>query len=72
MVNDKTLPSDNTKITDENPQYNVNREAAKIILLASDKIDKYKYFTGEEMLPSDQSRMIEKAKFSYFRLGQSF
>ena len=72
MVNDKTLPSDNTKITDENAQYNVNREAAKIILLASDKIDKYKYFTGEEMLPSDQSRMIEKAKFSYFRLGQSF
>ena len=40
-------------------------EAAKISALSSGKIDKYGYLTGEEMLPSDQSRMIEQAKFNY-------
>ena len=29
------------------------------------KIDKYDYFTGEEILPSGQSRMIEQAKLTY-------
>ena len=33
--------------------------------LLSGKIDKYDYFTGEEILPSGQSRMIEQAKFAY-------
>ena len=27
-----------------------------------DKIDKYEYLTGEEILPSDQSRIIDDSK----------
>ena len=42
------------KIRDEKLQYYINREAAKISTLSSGKIDKYKYLTGEEILPSDQ------------------
>ena len=32
--------------------------------LSSCKIDKYEYLTGEEILPYDQSRMIEQIKFT--------
>ena len=45
-----------SKIRDEKLQYDINREAAKISALSSGKIDKYKFFTGEEIFPSDQSR----------------
>ena len=41
------------KTRDENLQYDINREAAKISPLSSGKIDKYEYLTDEEMLPSD-------------------
>ena len=41
------------QIRDEKLQYS-NREAAKISDLSSGKIDKYEYFTGEEILPSNQ------------------
>ena len=54
------------KIVDEKIQYDINREAAKISALSSGKIDKYEYHTGEEILPSDQSRIIEQAKFYIF------
>ena len=53
------------KIRDEKIQYNINREAAKTIALSSGKIDKYEYLTGKEVLPSDQSTIIELAKFTY-------
>ena len=33
--------------------------------LPSGKFDKYEYLTGEEILPSDQRRVIEQAKFNY-------
>ena len=56
---------------DEKLEYHVNREAAKIQLL-SGKIDEYEYLIGEEMLPSDQSRMIEQTKFTYYPLGKAF
>ena len=46
------------KIRDGKLQYDINREAAKISALSSGKIDKYEYLTDEEILPSDQSRMI--------------
>ena len=39
-------------------------EAAKISVLSSGKIDKYEYLSGEEILPSDQSRIIQQAKFT--------
>ena len=60
------------KIKDEKIQYDINREAAKISALSSGKIDKYEYLTGEEMLPSDQIRIIKQAKFTYFPLGKAF
>ena len=31
---------------------------------------KYEYFTGEEILPSDKSRMVEQAKFIFSPLGK--
>ena len=43
------MTNDN-KIRDGKLQYNINREAAKIFALSSDKIDKYEYLTGEEIL----------------------
>ena len=52
------------KIKDGKLQYNINREAAKISALSSGKIDKYESLTCEEILPSDQSRIIEQAKES--------
>ena len=35
-------------------QYNINREAAKISALSSNKFNKYEYFSGEEILPSNK------------------
>ena len=43
------------KIKVEKLQYDINREAAKIAALSSNKTDKYEYLTGEEILPSDQN-----------------
>ena len=60
------------KIMDEKLQYDINREAAKISALSSGKIDKYEFLRGEEILPSDQSGMIEQAKFTYSPLGKAF
>ena len=44
-------------------QYGINRAAAKVETLSSHKVDKYEYLTGKKILPSDQSRIIEQAKF---------
>ena len=41
------------KIGDEKLQFNIEKEAAKISLLSSCKIDKYEFLTGEEILSSD-------------------
>ena len=60
------------KISDGKLQYYINREAAKILALSTNKIDKYEFLTGEEILPSDQSRIIEQAKFTYSPLGKAF
>ena len=51
------------KINDEKLQYDINREATKKSALTSGKIDKYKYRTGEEILPPDQRRVIEQGKY---------
>ena len=50
------------KIRDEKLEYDINREAAKISALSS----------GEEILSSDQTRIIEQAKFTYSPLGKTF
>ena len=60
------------KIQDEKIQYNINREEANVSALLSDKIDKHEYITGEKILPSDQSRIIEQDKFTYSPLGKAF
>ena len=39
--------------------------AAKISALSPVKIDKYEYLTGEEIIPSDQKRVMEQAMFTY-------
>ena len=53
-------------------QYNINRETAKMSALSIGKIDRYEFFTGEETILSDQSRIIEQAKFLYSLLGKVF
>ena len=60
------------KIKVEKLQYDIKRQAAEISALSSDKINKCEYLTGEEILPSDQSRIIEQANFTYSPLGKAF
>ena len=60
------------KINDGKLECDINREAAKTSPFSSDKIDKYEYLTSEEMLPSDQSRITEQAKFTFSLFGKAF
>ena len=59
------------KIKDEKQQYDINREAAKISVWSSKKNDKDDYLKGKEVLPPDQSRIIEQEKFSYSPLEKN-
>ena len=59
------------KIRDEKLKYDINREAAKISAW-SGKIDEYEYLTGEEILPSDQIRIIKQTKFTYSPCSKAF
>ena len=60
------------QIRNEKLQYDINREAAKILALSSGKINKYEYLTDEEILASNQKQIIEQAKFTYSPLGKAF
>ena len=62
----------NGPIRDEQIQYDINREAAKISALSSGKIRKYEYLTVEDILPSNQQQIIGQAKFTYSPLGKAF
>ena len=62
----------NSTIIDGKLRYDIKGEAAKISELLSGKTDKYKYITGEEILPSNQRQIIEPAKFTYSPLGKVF
>ena len=42
----------------EMKNYNIDRAAAKISALLSEKIDKYENLAGEEILPSDKRRVM--------------
>ena len=44
----------NDQIKDEKLQYDVNREAAKISALSSEKLHKCEYLTGEDILRPNQ------------------
>ena len=60
------------QIRDEQLQYDINREPAKISTLSSAKIRKYEYLSGEDILPSNQQQIIEQAKLTYSPLGKAF
>ena len=45
---------------------------AKISALLSGKLGKYEYLAGEEIIPYDQSRIIEQDRFTYSPLGKAF
>ena len=61
----------NDQIKDEKLQYDINREVAKISALSSGKIHKYEYLTGEDILPSNQQKIIEQTKCTYSPLGKA-
>ena len=61
----------NDQIRDEKLQYDINREASKISALSSGNIQKYEYFTGENILPSNQQQIIEQGRFTYSPLGKA-
>ena len=54
------------KIGEEQLQYDISRGAGNILVLSSGKINKYKYLTGEEILPPNQKLILEKVKFANF------
>ena len=51
-------------------QYDLNKKAAKISALSSNNLDKYKYFTGEDL--GLKPSTVGQAKFDYSPLGKIF
>ena len=68
-VTDQIKISDK-KIMQNETQYDLERKAAKISALSSNKLDKYEYLAVENLglKPSN----IEQAKFEYSPLGEIF
>ena len=62
----------NDQIKDEQLQHDINRDSAKISASSWNKIGKYGYLTGEEILQSTQKQIMEPAKFTYSLLGKAF
>ena len=60
------------QIRNEKLQYDINKKAAIISALSSNKIDKYEHVTGEEILPSNQQQITEQGKFTSSHLGKAF
>ena len=60
----------NRKIKQNEAQYDLDREAAKISALPCNNLDKYEYLTGEDL--GLKPSTIEKAKFEYSLLGKIF
>ena len=52
----KTITIDD-QIEDEKLQFDVNREAAKVAALSSDKIDKHEHLTGQEKFEPNQRQI---------------
>ena len=63
----KTL---NRKIKQNEAQYDLDREAAKISALSSNNLDKYEYLTGEDL--DLKPSTVGQAKFEYSPLGKIF
>ena len=62
------------QIKDEKLQYDINRKAAKISALSSGKIDKYKYLTGEEILPNQREieKYVDRDKMVYKSANKTY
>ena len=60
----------NKKIKQNEAQYDLDREAAKISALSSNNLDKYEYLTGEDL--GLKPSTVGKAKFEYSTLGKIF
>ena len=58
------------KIKQNEAQYDLDREAAKISALSSNNLDKYELLTGEDL--GLKPSTIEQAKFEYSPLGKIF
>ena len=58
------------KIMQNEAQYDLDRKAAKISALSSNNLDKFKYFTDEDL--GLKPSTVEKAKFEYSPLGKIF
>ena len=60
----------NRKIKQNEAQYDLDREAAKISALPSNNLDKYEYLTGEDL--GLKPNTVVQAKFEYSPLGKIF
>ena len=60
----------NRKIKQNESQYDLDREAAKISALSSNNLDKYEYLTGEDL--NLKPSTVEQAKFEHSPLGKIF
>ena len=58
------------KIKQNEPQYDLDREAAKISAFSSNNFDKYEYLTGEDL--GLKPSTVEQARFEYSPLGKIF
>ena len=64
------IKSLNRKIKQNESQYDLDRETAKISALSSNNLDKYELLTGEDL--NLKPSTIEQAKFEYSPLGKVF
>ena len=58
------------RIKQNESQYDLDREAAKISELSSNNLDKYELLTGEDL--NLKPSTVERAKFEYSPLGKMF
>ena len=64
------LKSLDDKIKENQAQYDLDREAAKISALSSKKLDKCEHLSDEDL--GYKPGVVEKAKFEYSFWGQAF
>ena len=60
----------NKKIMQNEMQYDLDRETAKISALSLNNLDKYEYLTGEDL--GLKPNTIEQARFEYSPLSKTF
>ena len=58
------------RIMQNEAQYDLGRKAAKISALSSNNLDKYEYFTGEDL--GLKPSTIDQTKFEYSKVDKIF